>query len=108
MKSTRLFAVALSLALALLAVSHDDAVAQKGGGGAGQFQKDKGAEAGKPKKYDEVITKDAISTPGLFAVHRVDEKIYFEIPQTAMGRLLSWRAEVAKGPAGVSWGGMEV
>jgi hypothetical protein len=107
MKSARLYAVALSLALALLAVGQGAAVAQKGGGG-GQLQKDKGAEAGKPKKYDEVVTKDAVTTPGLFAVHRVDEKIYFEIPQSGMGRLLLWRAEVAKGPSGVSWGGMEV
>jgi hypothetical protein len=35
---------------------------------------------GKIKAYDKVITKDAISDDGLFKVHLVDEKYYFEIP----------------------------
>ena len=40
------------------------------------------------KKYDEVITKDFVTQPGVFAVHRLDEKIHFEIPQEAFGRLM--------------------
>ena len=71
--------------------------------------KDKSAAASnKPKKYDEVITKDAKTLPGVFAVHRIDDKLYFEIPESAFGRLMLWRTEVAKGPAGVSWGGMSI
>ena len=35
---------------------------------------------GKIKKYSEVITKEAISDEGLFDVHLVGEKYYFEIP----------------------------
>jgi hypothetical protein len=66
------------------------------------------ASSDKPKKYDDVITKDAKTLPGVFAVHRIDEKLYFEIPESAFGRLMLWRMEVAKGPPGVSWGGMEV
>lgn len=57
------------------------------------------------KKYDSVITKEATTQPGVFAVHRVDDKVYFEIPKTAFGRLMLWQAEVAKGPGGESWGG---
>jgi hypothetical protein len=68
----------------------------------------RGAASEKPKKYDEVITKDAKTMPGLFAVHRVDDKLYFEIPESAFGQLMLWRAEVAKGPPGVSWGGMSI
>ena len=34
---------------------------------------------GKIKDYDKVITKDAITDDGLFKVHLVDEKYYFEI-----------------------------
>ena len=60
---------------------------------------------GKPKKYDEVITKDAKTLPGVFTVHRIDDKIYFEIPEEGFDKLMLWQAEVAKGPAGVSWGG---
>src|SRR5262245_62731736 len=68
----------------------------KGGGG---------AKAGELKKYDDVITKDFTTQPGVFAVHRQDDKVYFEIPQDKFGRLFLWRAEVAKGPGGGSWGG---
>ena len=34
----------------------------------------------KIKDYDKVITKEAISDEGLFDVHLVGEKYYFEIP----------------------------
>ena len=70
--------------------------------------KSRASASGKPKKYDEVITKDAKTTPGIFTVHRIDDKLYFEIPESAFGRLMLWRTEVAKGPAGVSWGGMSI
>ncbi|MBA4190573.1 MAG: hypothetical protein C0467_21510 [Planctomycetaceae bacterium] len=74
----------------------------------GSFPKGKGpapAKAGDLKKYDDVITKDFTTQTGLFAVHRHDEKVYFEIPQEKLGRLFLWQAEVAKGPGGGSWGG---
>jgi hypothetical protein len=108
MSSKRFFAAGLALAMTLLAIGQATGLPQQKGGG--QFGKDKGGagEAAKPKKYDDVITKDAVSSAGMFTVHKVDEKIYFEIPQAALGRLLLWRAEVAKGPSGVSWGGMEL
>ncbi|MDB5312681.1 MAG: hypothetical protein JWO38_6883 [Gemmataceae bacterium] len=62
-------------------------------------------KAGELKKYDEVITKEAKTQAGVFAVHQLNDKVYFEIPQEAFGRLMLWRAEVAKGPGGGSWGG---
>jgi hypothetical protein len=61
--------------------------------------------AGQPKKYDEVVTKDFTTLPGVFAVHKFEEKVLFEIPQDKLGKLFMWRAEVAKGPGGSSWGG---
>jgi hypothetical protein len=107
MKTKRVIAACLCFTLALYAASLNDAAAQKGAGG--QFGKDKaGAEPGKMKKYDDIITKEATTYPGLFSVHKVGEKIYFEIPEAALGRLILWRAEVAKGPPGVSYGGLEV
>lgn len=60
------------------------------------------------KKYDDVVTKNAITTSGVFLVHRIDEKILFEIPKEAFDRLMLWQAEVVKGPPGVSWGGLSV
>lgn len=61
--------------------------------------------AGEPKKYDDVVTKDFTTQPGVFAVHKFEEKVLFEIPQDKLGKLFMWRAEVAKGPGGSSWGG---
>ena len=42
--------------------------------------------AAKPKPYKDVITDKAITKKGLFTVHKVDDKYYFEIADTTMGR----------------------
>jgi len=60
---------------------------------------------GELKKYDDVITKDFTTQSGVFAVHRNEDKVFFEIPKDKLGKLFLWRAEVAKGPGGNSWGG---
>ncbi|MCW3078738.1 zinc-dependent metalloprotease [Segetibacter sp.] len=44
-----------------------------------------GARTG-PKPYKDVITDKAVSQKGLFTVHRVDDKYFFEIPDTVMNR----------------------
>jgi hypothetical protein len=75
---------------------------QGGKGGFGGFKK---RDTSEPRKYDEVITKEAKTSPGVFTVHRIDDKVYFEIPQDGFDRLILWQAEVAKAPSGVSWGG---
>jgi hypothetical protein len=65
-------------------------------------------KSGEPKKYDDVIPQTAKSYPGVFTVHRVDDKVYFEIPQDAFHKLMLWQAEVVKGPAGVTYGGFSL
>jgi hypothetical protein len=60
---------------------------------------------GELKKYGEVITKEARTSQGVFTVHRIDDKIYFEIPPDACGKLMLWQTEVAKAPNGIGWGG---
>src|SRR5262245_54262531 len=60
------------------------------------------------KKYDDVITKEAKTSPGVFIVHRIEDRVFFEIPESAWGRPMLWQAEVAKGPSGMSWGGMSL
>ena len=39
-----------------------------------------------PRPYREVITDKAVSQKGLFAVHKVDEKWYFEIGDSLLVR----------------------
>ncbi len=90
--------------VSLLLIIPATAQPQGGKGGGGGFKK-KDATAGELRKYDEVITKDAKSSAGVFAVHRIDDKVYFEIPKEGFDLLMLWQAEVAKAPSGVSWGG---
>lgn len=45
-----------------------------------------GAPKAGPKPYKEVITGKAKSTKGLFTVHKVDDKFYFEINESLFGR----------------------
>jgi hypothetical protein len=67
--------------------------------------KGKGKKPGELKKYEDVITAKAKTTPGVFTVHRIDDKVYFEISPKALGKLMLWTTEIAKAPAGVGWGG---
>ena len=57
------------------------------------------------KPYDEVITDAAISDDGIFTVHRIDEKVYYEIPTTELGTEFLWVSQIAKTAEGVGYGG---
>ena len=52
----------------------------------------------KIKPYDKVITKEAVSDSGLFIVHRVDEKFYYEIPKAQLGKEILLVSRIAKTP----------
>lgn len=54
-----------------------------------------------PKPYKEVITDKAKSDDGLFKVHKVEEKYYFEIPDTLMGRDILVVNRISKAAAGM-------
>lgn len=45
----------------------------------------RGAPA-QPRPYNRVITRDARTRRGMFAVHRVNDKLYFEIPSKELGK----------------------
>ena len=52
-------------------------------------KKDSTEKEKKPKKektYEEIITKDAITDDGLFKVHKVKDKYYYEISDSLLGR----------------------
>jgi Met-zincin/Domain of unknown function (DUF5117)/Domain of unknown function (DUF5118) len=57
------------------------------------------------KPYDKVITKEAKSDPGLFTVHRIKEKVYYEIPTRELGKELLWVSQIAQTTLGVGYGG---
>lgn len=60
---------------------------------------------GEPKPYNEVITKDAVSDDGLFQVHKIDDKYFFEIPNDLLGRDMLMVSRIAKTASGIGFGG---
>jgi hypothetical protein len=62
-----------------------------------------------PKPYKEVITEKAITQPGLFTIHKVEDKWYFEIPDSLFNREILAITRFVKSPAGSrSYGGEKV
>ena len=58
-----------------------------------------------PKPYKEVITNKAQTQRGLFTVHKLDDKYYFEIADSLMGREFMAVTRVSKAPTGAGYGG---
>ena len=55
--------------------------------------------------YDEVITEEAESDDGVFTVHRLDDKVFYEIPEAELGREFLWVSQIARTTEGVGYGG---
>jgi hypothetical protein len=99
MRSARTSFVILSAAI--LAAGCASARSQQSPGGNGKPDGDK------PKKYSEVVTDKAVSDSGLFVLHTVEEKLYYEIPMSMLDRemlLVSRRAATAQD---LGYGGMK-
>ncbi len=58
-----------------------------------------------PKAYKDVITSKAISQKGLFNVHKVEDKFYFEIGDTLLNREILAVTRFVKVPSGAGYGG---
>ena len=54
-----------------------------------------------PKPYNEVITNKAVTDEGLFKVHKVEDKYYFEIGDTMFGREILVVNRISKAAAGM-------
>ena len=64
----------------------------------------------KPKKdailpYSKVITKKAKSDDGLFKVHQIDEKYFYEIPDSLLEREMLMVTRISKTASGIGFGG---
>jgi hypothetical protein len=60
------------------------------------------------RPYDRVITKEAKTSAGLFLVHRIKDKVYFEIPVEELGKEMLWVTQLEQTQAGFSYGGEPV
>lgn len=57
------------------------------------------------KPYSQVITSDAKTQAGLFAVHQLNNKYFYEIPDTLLGREMLMVTTIAKTAEGLGYGG---
>jgi uncharacterized protein DUF4953/uncharacterized protein DUF5117/uncharacterized protein DUF5118 len=58
-----------------------------------------------PRPYERVITRDAKSDPGVFTVHRIGDRLLYEIPKSELGKDFLWVSQIAKTTLGVGYGG---
>ena len=75
--------------------------------GASAMAKPPGKKPGKNaiKPYNKVITKDAKTDKGLFDVHKIDEKFFYEIPDSLFEREMLMVTRIAKTANGIGFGG---
>lgn len=71
--------------------------------------------AGKPKNgkdkiqaYEKVITKEAKTDQGLFDVHDIDGKHFYEIPDSLFGREMLMVSRISKTASGIGFGGGKI
>ncbi|MDX1314472.1 MAG: zinc-dependent metalloprotease, partial [Eudoraea sp.] len=62
----------------------------------------------KIQPYSKVITKDAKTDKGLFDVHEVDEKFFYEIPDSLFGREMLMVSRISKTASGIGFGGGKI
>ena len=71
-------------------------------------QKEDKSKPGDIKPYDKVITKDAKTDEGLFRVHTVDDKRYYEIPDSLFNREMLMVSRISKTATGIGFGGGKI
>ena len=93
----RFFWIALMLPFALTVSAQEDAAADKGDKGA--------APKSRFKDYEKVITSAAVSQDGVFKVHKVDDKYYFELPFSSLEQEFLIISRISGFVKGLNFGG---
>ena len=65
----------------------------------------KSATPSKIKPYDEIVTAEHKTVNGLFMVHRLEDRVLYEIPTDALGKEMLWVTQIEKTGAGTGYGG---
>ncbi len=68
----------------------------------------KDEKKGGPQPYEKVITDKAVTDDGLFKVHKIDDKYFYEIPTAMLGKELLNVTRVAKTADKIGYGGEEI
>jgi len=74
-------------------------------GGGGQERPGRPDQTPEPRPYERVITKEAKSDEGIFTIHTIKEKVYYEIPKNELGKEFLWVSQIARTTLGVGYGG---
>ena len=98
-RSSRFFIAVQASAIAAAAIPAG-ATAQ------GQQGAQNAAQRRGPKPYAEVITDKAQSDPGVFTVHKVEDKWFFEVPDSLLGRDMLLVSRIAGVPVGMGNSGV--
>ncbi len=64
-----------------------------------------GDDSSSLKNYSEVITDEAKSDSGLFVVHRIGEKLFYEIPDSLLDREMLTVTRIARTANNIGYGG---
>lgn len=67
-----------------------------------------GQDTSSIRPYERVVTKDAKSDEGVFTVHRIKERLLYEIPKTMLDREFLLVTQIARTTEGSGYGGQEV
>ncbi|MEM9325872.1 MAG: zinc-dependent metalloprotease [Bacteroidota bacterium] len=73
-------------------------------GAAPQEPTEQQVDKSKFKAYSDVITDDALSDEGLFTVHQVDDKYYYEVRHDLLNRDMLWVTRFVNLPSGFGGG----
>jgi len=109
----RLLPAVLFAALAASPVfAQDPPAPQEPGQSAPATQAPGGGNAGNQetglRPYDRVVTKEAQSDSGVFLVHRIKERLLYEIPKAMLDREFLLVTQIARTAAGAGYGGQDV
>ena len=97
----RRFTIALSLALVpCLALAQEPPDPPAGGGRGGQQTREP-----QIRPYERVVTSEAKSDDGIFTVHRIGDRLLYEIPSDKLGREFLWVSQIARTTLGAGYGG---
>jgi hypothetical protein len=99
LKTLLLFLAALNIGLSQGAKTTTTSTTAANGENASEKKPEK-----KAKDYQQIITKDAVSSKGLFISHKVGEKFYFEIPKKYLGKEMLLVSRIAQLPSGLGGG----
>jgi hypothetical protein len=102
----QLIAATFAVAICTMAFSQQRDTTRLGGNGGGGGRQQPATTA--PKPYNEVITSKAITYHGFFKVHKVEDKYYFEIPDSLLGRDILTVNRLAQTQEGMGYGGDQI